>query len=473
MSGKAVATLPQRVMRRATGVALATVLVAVVVGLFGIDDDIDREVTAAMALAGTLQKASQAGALGDDALIHALGQSAGGIALRHVSLALWDGDGRLLLSRRPEAAGAGWVDVLAERHRHWRPGPELTPRTWLLERPGRAPWSLTLAAAPQSERREAIAALVSLLGVLAAGALAMLGVMTWTVRRALQPLAALSQALARIRPGGNAVAATRMPPMPVPELQHVADAVRTLGQALDAAEADRRMLARKVHSLQEDERARLARDLHDEFGQRLTALRLDASLLQRQGHGDSAMAEAVDRIAVEAAHLQEDVRQMLRRLAPRASGDGGETVLGDMLQTLADGWHASAPDGADIAIDLDAAAAARARGDLALAVYRLTQEALTNIARHAQAHQVRVVVAMSAGGGAIDWTVEDDGIGLNDPAAAVARGSGLAGMRERVWAHGGDLVMEPLKPGTALAGLRLSARLHAPRETSAADAHAP
>jgi len=105
-------------------------------------------------------------------------------------------------------------------------------------------------------------------------------------------------------------------------------------------------------------------------------------------------------------------------------------------------------------------------GDLALALYRLTQEALTNAARHAGASRVAVRVD-AARDGAIEWCVEDDGIGLDSEEAA-HRGHGLAGMRERVWAHGGEIEMEPLANGAAArAGLRIRARFRAPEAVPA------
>ena len=109
--------------------------------------------------------------------------------------------------------------------------------------------------------------------------------------------------------------------------------------------------------------------------------------------------------------------------------------------------------------------------ELLLTLYRISQEALTNVARHARAE--RAVLRLSlvsevdhrTGGdsppsvvrGRVRWSVEDDGCGLE--AAAWQRGNGLAGVKERVWAVGGDLQWEPLEPGAPRPGLRLHAEL--------------
>ena len=108
------------------------------------------------------------------------------------------------------------------------------------------------------------------------------------------------------------------------------------------------------------------------------------------------------------------------------------------------------------------AAATRIPRDLALAVYRISQEALTNAARHADAREVELTVTLDLSGPdpALDWSVRDDGIGMVDAVVARPRGNGLAGMRERVWALGGTWRVEPANPATPdRPGLQLTARL--------------
>ena len=91
----------------------------------------------------------------------------------------------------------------------------------------------------------------------------------------------------------------------------------------------------------------------------------------------------------------------------------------------------------------------------------MTQEALTNVARHAQAQraEVRLVWSRPAPQAlALDWSVVDDGVGIADPTAALRRGNGLAGLKERAWAAGGDLQIGPAPDdGSPPSGLRLQA----------------
>jgi two-component system sensor histidine kinase UhpB len=94
--------------------------------------------------------------------------------------------------------------------------------------------------------------------------------------------------------------------------------------------------------------------------------------------------------------------------------------------------------------------------DIAAAMYRLTQEALTNAVRHALASRVCVRIARE--GGVVVWSVQDDGVGIADVAASIGVGNGIAGMRERVWALGGDLDIAHPSNDANRPGLLLSAR---------------
>ena len=156
---------------------------------------------------------------------------------------------------------------------------------------------------------------------------------------------------------------------------------------------------------------------------------------------------------------------MLRRLRPQGGAMPEGVPLKRLLADLVQSWHERPGRRAEYSLRyaLDDRAVS---GDLALALYRLTQEALTNAARHADASRVAVRLDAAADG-AIEWCVEDDGIGL-DSAEAAHRGHGLAGMRERVWAHGGEIEMGPLASSRAeRAGLRIRARFRAPETAHA------
>jgi two-component system sensor histidine kinase UhpB len=454
--------LPRRVMRRALAVAALTLLAAVGFGLARTDADIDSEVRAAMSLAATMERLSRAGELSDAELVAVLAARDDETPLRHLSLSVRDATGRLLVGRLPETSASPWVEMLTDLHRRWRPGLTTEPVTWTLPRPGKLPWILTLAAQPDSERREAVVYLVSLLGVLLIGLALMMAAMGWNVRSAFRPLQGMLAAIARIQAGDTA-AARAMPTMPIGELEQIAAALRSLGEALDAAQAERRLLGHKVQSLQEEERMRLSRELHDEFGQRLTAIRVDAAWLAQRLKDMPDALPVVHGMSEQCAVIQSDVRGLLARLQPLA-GVGeviGVTTLAELLQGLAEGWRKSASGALRVNLVVDAPPERTMPRDLALALYRISQEALTNVARHAQAGEVTLSLRWPEGSEAIEWSVADDGIGLADADAAMRRGSGLAGIKERVWAFGGDLLVQAAGSVPQRGGLRLAATLRA------------
>lgn len=455
--------LPRRVMRRALAVAALTLLAAIALGLARTDADIDGEVRAAMSLAATMERLARAGELSDAQLVAVLAARDDETPLRHLSLSLRDGTGRLIVGRLPEPTNSIVVETLTDWHRRWRPGLAIEPVTWMLPRPGKLPWILTLAAQPDSERREAVVYLGSLLGVLVAGLIVMLVVLRWNVRSAFRPLEGMLSAIARIQAGETA-AARAMPTMPIGELEQIAAALRSLGAALDAAQAERRLLGHKVQSLQEEERMRLSRELHDEFGQRLTAIRVDAAWLAQRLKDLPDVQPVVQGMLEQCAAVQGDVRGLLARLQPLAGVEPGEgsvsvATLAELLQGLAEGWRRSASGALRVELAIEAARERSMPRELALALYRISQEALTNVARHAGASVVTITLRWPEGSEAIQWSVADDGVGLADAQAALRRGNGLAGIKERVWAFGGDLVLEAAKPGAERPGLVLEASL--------------
>ena len=139
----------------------------------------------------------------------------------------------------------------------------------------------------------------------------------------------------------------------------------------------------------------------------------------------------------QCAAIQNDVRGLLARLQPLggvAEADQPISVgaLSELLEVLAEGWRTSARGALQVTIEIDAARERTLPRDLALALYRITQEALTNVARHAQATRVEVRIAWPHDAAAIEWSVSDNGVGLADGDAALRRGNGLAGIKEQV-----------------------------------------
>jgi two-component system sensor histidine kinase UhpB len=478
-------TLPRLILRGAALVALAGVLAWTLLGLARMSEDVDDELAGARALALLFERLATAAGQPDDELARRLlvqGVEPG--ATRHLEVVVRDATGRELLRAEPASELSPTVRVLLDRAESWfDPAPPFTV-SWTLPRPDGGRWLVAVTSAPQSERAEALHLLLTGVAVLAAVALGTLAVMAWNTRRAFAPLSRLLAAIGEMGDGrGRHPGVQVLPPMPVAELETVARALRDLDGALERSQTQRQQLARQLMVLQEDERQRLAHELHDEFGQHLTALRADAAWLQRRLAGQPELAEVAAGMARQGEAVQQQVRAVLGRLRPPGLTDApGLADLGQMLRGLCAAWprgvaaplacRLSLEDAHGAPLDWDAHAADHALSPaVVMALYRVSQEALTNIARHAGAREAVLALRVRprpVGGLWLDWSVQDDGRGLGDPAEARERGSGLAGITQRLWALGAELQLQDLGPGTRLAA-RIECNGAAPGENPAHD----
>jgi two-component system, NarL family, sensor histidine kinase UhpB len=223
--------------------------------------------------------------------------------------------------------------------------------------------------------------------------------------------------------------------------------------------AENRRLAQENLRIQELERKHLARELHDEFGQYLQAIKLDAvSIIEPDGNDPAATASASAAIIRAVDHIHRAVNDMIARLRPVGLDELGLVAA---IEHLVDQWRQRLPD---VRIDLTLRGDFEELGEtLELTLYRLIQESLTNVHKHARARHVDVVLEQepfhSTRGEAsgLRVTVADDGCGM--PPATRVSGFGLSGMRERVESAGGNFVLHSA-PG---AGLLVEARLPATR----------
>jgi len=214
------------------------------------------------------------------------------------------------------------------------------------------------------------------------------------------------------------------------------------------AEAARVRLLRRLVVAQEEERRRIARDLHDDLGQRLTALRLTLEGL------DANASDGRTRALQMLARIDQAVDFLAWELRPAALDELGLTKV---METFVREWsrhtaiqatfHAGPHD------------AGRFRPELEASIYRIGQEALNNVAKHAQAHSVNVLLEQR--GEAVVLVVEDDGVGLR-PGASSDTMIGMTGMHERAAALGGTVEVEPTPGGgtTVLTRIPISAPLH-------------
>ena len=207
----------------------------------------------------------------------------------------------------------------------------------------------------------------------------------------------------------------------------VSELVHVFNQMLDRLEAERRDSGRRALRAQESERGRIARGLHDEVGQVLTGV-----LLQLESEGRSEETKAAVREALE------EVRRIARELRPEMLEHLGlVSALTELSRKFA--------DQSGLRIERRFADHLPQLSDEAeLAVYRVAQESLTNVARHADAS--RVEVALQAGAGSVVLRVVDDGRGMDDTAVLNGHG-GLRGMRERAILVGGALAVKRAHDG--------------------------
>jgi len=243
------------------------------------------------------------------------------------------------------------------------------------------------------------------------------------LRRVLSPLQKLSDLMRTIDP---ARPGRRLEGVPLREAE-VAALARAFNDMLDRLELERRESARVALAAQERERLRVARELHDEIGQSLTAVTLRA---ERAADGLGADPVAELRAVADDIHESlDDVRRIARELRPEALDDLG---LVNALITLCSrmATQSGLRIEREFARDLPPLS-----GETELVVYRVAQESLTNAARHARASTASVSLA-----GDVDEVllrVADDGVGL--PAQLPTDSAGLAGMRERALLAGGSL----------------------------------
>ena len=202
--------------------------------------------------------------------------------------------------------------------------------------------------------------------------------------------------------------------------------------AVDLSERIAQDSLRRVVEAQELERRRLARELHDETGQALTSILLGLKGLEETSKDPASRAATQELRELVVSTLQ-DVRRLAVELRPSALDDFGLVAA---LERLA----ASFAEQTGISVDFQTALAdERLPGEVETALYRIVQESLTNVVKHARARRVSILLARK--NGAVKAVIEDDGQGF-DPAGQSGDGYGLVGMRERLALLGGRLEVE-------------------------------
>ena len=274
---------------------------------------------------------------------------------------------------------------------------------------------------------------------LAGGLTLMLVTNVVLMRHAFAPLARLTSLMKEIdplKPG------RRIPPLgPQSEVTTLA---RAVNEMLDRVEDERRDSARRASADQEAERRHMAAELHDEIGQNLTALILQLDRLGKRA--PATWRDEIGEAAATARRSLEDVRGLARRLRPEVLDELGLLpALGNLCDRM------SQSTGLPIVHELPSRL-----GDLGddaeLVIYRVAQESLTNVVRHA--HATRATVALQEADGHVELSVSDDGVGCSG-VVLESGGGGMRSMRERAVLVGGQLEVEAAAPRGTRVRLRL------------------
>src|SRR6202034_4279348 len=295
-------------------------------------------------------------------------------------------------------------------------------------------------------------------------ALAVINVVVfWLTGRVLHPLQTVIKGLQRMEQGDYEA---RLPILTGKEgrlmslafnrtAQAVADSAAAQKVASEARQRlqENRELTKMIQSHIEEERRSIARELHDELGQSITAIKsIGLSILQRPDRHDERVSEAARLIVDTAGHMYDAVHEMIPRLRPFALDSFG---LGDALSDLASEWRTRHP-GLELRLHIDAALP-ELDDAVTTCAYRIVQEALINALRHAAAS--RILVSVTAEAGELVVRIDDNGVGLSSGWEQPGH-YGIRGMRERAAVLGGTFELLAGQDGgtQVVARLPLTAR---------------
>jgi two-component system sensor histidine kinase UhpB len=245
------------------------------------------------------------------------------------------------------------------------------------------------------------------------------GVVYISVGSALRPLSKILEALTKLEHGALDA---RLPLFSLPELSKISQKFNTMAKNLEDSISNNHRLTQQIIGLQEEERKSIAQDLHDEIGQHLTAINIDAAAILK-AKDINATHESAKAISEVVMQMMGMVRAMLQRLRPAILDELG---LKHALTDLIDTWSQR---NRDVKVNISAEdSLENIDQTVAIAAYRVIQECLTNVSKHSRAHQVFIHVEKR--NEHLHISVQDDGQGFD--ANLASKGFGLAGMRERV-----------------------------------------
>jgi two-component system sensor histidine kinase UhpB len=313
--------------------------------------------------------------------------------------------------------------------------------------PDLGPGAIRLETDPRNEIGEVWSGLDDMVVTILLFAALILALAFWILRRALRPLEQLSLAFVDVGPGVSSIRLEERGPA---ELERLTRGFNAMVDRLARSENRNRRLNEQLATIQDEERAELARDLHDDVGPYLFAIGVDAAAIRQSAEaiGHVEILNQVRSVRDGVSHVQQQVRAILGRLR---AGGLAEFGLHRAIRNLTEFWLARHPG---LVITVEIAGAETGFGEaLDAAIYRIVQESLVNAVRHGQPRTISIGIGPESDG-ALNITVSDDGGGLGQPVPA--RGMGVRGMAERVTALGGEFKIANRPEG---AGVAVTARL--------------
>jgi two-component system sensor histidine kinase UhpB len=296
---------------------------------------------------------------------------------------------------------------------------------------------LILRPQPASDTAALWSATVSAAGVFGVAAAIGLAMIYWVIGRALAPIAELSRGLGAIGASGYRERVREKGPRELHSLQRGFNA---MAERLAEIDERNRALEAQLLTIQDEERAEIARDLHDEIGPHLFAVALDAGMIERclsQGETQPIL-DQVHSIKSAVNYMQRQVRDLIARLRPtRAAELGLEAAIND----LAAFWQVRQPE-VEFLFEMDEADT-YVPEPLRDVIYRVVQESVANALRHAETTQLSINIGRTGE----EVTVRVANRGTPKPTASELPGLGLASMRERVHAAGGRLTIDQASQG--------------------------
>jgi two-component system, NarL family, sensor histidine kinase UhpB len=359
---------------------------------------------------------------------------------RHLSAAVLDRSRRVQLASRAAMPRKPAPDWFAASVR-----PDLQPV--MLRVPVGAGNVLVLHPEPANDIAALWSATIDAAAAFAIAAALGLALVYWVIGRALVPLVDLSHALGAIGASGHRERLREQGP---PELRSLQRGFNAMAKRLAEIDERNRSLEAQLLTIQDEERAEIARDLHDEIGPHLFAVALDADMIARSASkGETqTIPDQVRSIQSAISHMQRQVRDLIARLRPtRAAELGLEAAIADLVTF----WQARQPE-LQFLTQLDGADS-EVPEPFRDVIYRVVQESVANALRHADTKQLSIVVTRA--GRSVAVAVENRG--ASKRARSELPGLGLASMRERVHAAGGELSIDRASGGwTILARFNIS-----------------